>query len=295
MKHLILILALCICLAACKKTTTSANTNAHISPPSTTSTLIITVNSATITAGQSVILTASGATSYTWMPSGATTNTINVAPNSTTSYTVTGTQGGNSGTAISVVTVVTSTITSKDSVWFNLNFIYPGPVKVISFDSAFAKNFMFAYDTNTVRLYLNGQKINASSYNYYVLYHIGNSNGWLQSAQNYPTNTSSTLKTPILMNKNDSLTLEVDSAYCFFSSNTTFNFVDLLIDKNGHVPYNNTQVTTTEYTCTYNTELMSATANGTNLRWVGLAPMNGANAQQQWYIGGKYKCTWVNH
>jgi gliding motility-associated-like protein len=69
---------------------------------------VITVNSPTICAGQTAVLTASGASSYTWTP-GATSsgiNTANASPSVTTTYTVAGTAGGGcSGTAVSTVTV----------------------------------------------------------------------------------------------------------------------------------------------------------------------------------------------
>jgi Zn-dependent metalloprotease len=53
----------------------------------------LTVNDITICDGTSGILTASGATSYTWT-TGATTNTISVSPTVTTVYNVTGVSGG---------------------------------------------------------------------------------------------------------------------------------------------------------------------------------------------------------
>ncbi len=64
------------------------------------------VNSPTICAGQTATLTATGATTYTWtggLPNGATVTTPVL--NSTTSYTVTGSNGGCSNTAVSTVTV----------------------------------------------------------------------------------------------------------------------------------------------------------------------------------------------
>lgn len=64
----------------------------------------ITVNSPTICPTQTVILTASGATSYTWN-TGATTNTISVSPSTTTNYTVIGSNGTCSSTRINTVTV----------------------------------------------------------------------------------------------------------------------------------------------------------------------------------------------
>ncbi|MFY7886013.1 MAG: beta strand repeat-containing protein, partial [Dolichospermum sp.] len=49
----------------------------------------LTSSSATICAGQSTTITASGATSYTWLPSGSGTSSV-VSPTATTVYTVTG-------------------------------------------------------------------------------------------------------------------------------------------------------------------------------------------------------------
>ena len=69
--------------------------------------LALTVNSPTICAGQTANITASGATSYTWT-AGATSSGVNTAtasPVATTSYTVTGTDLGCTGTAVSTVTV----------------------------------------------------------------------------------------------------------------------------------------------------------------------------------------------
>ena len=60
----------------------------------------VTVNSSTICNGQSATLTASNATTYVWS-SGQTTSSITVSPAATTSFTVTGTTGTCSGTAIS--------------------------------------------------------------------------------------------------------------------------------------------------------------------------------------------------
>lgn len=70
---------------------------------------VITVPSATICAGNTVALTASGASAYIWSPatglSNTTTGTVFSNPTTTTTYTVIGTNGGCSGSAITVVTV----------------------------------------------------------------------------------------------------------------------------------------------------------------------------------------------
>jgi PKD repeat protein len=66
----------------------------------------ITVNSPTICTGESVILTASGASTYTWN-TGASGASITVSPNITTVYTVVGATSCNSGNGSSTVTVNT--------------------------------------------------------------------------------------------------------------------------------------------------------------------------------------------
>lgn len=62
------------------------------------------VNSPTICAGQTAILTATGGTTYSW-DTGSTANPLSVTPAVTTSYTVTATTGGCTGTAVATVTV----------------------------------------------------------------------------------------------------------------------------------------------------------------------------------------------
>ena len=64
----------------------------------------VTVNNATVCAGVSALLTASGATTYSWS-TGSAANPLSISPASTTSYTVTGTSAGCMGTAVARVTV----------------------------------------------------------------------------------------------------------------------------------------------------------------------------------------------
>jgi gliding motility-associated-like protein len=72
----------------------------------------VTVNSTTICAGGSAILTASGGFPYLWSPGGAMTNSITVSPGSTTSYSVTGGTCPSSATGVVTVTPLpTSTFT----------------------------------------------------------------------------------------------------------------------------------------------------------------------------------------
>jgi PKD repeat protein len=90
---------------------TVTGTDANLCSASATSTVTVvgqpsvTVNGATICAGDNAVLTASGASTYGWSE-GSTGTSITVAPSTTTTYTVTGTAGaGCSNTATSTVNV----------------------------------------------------------------------------------------------------------------------------------------------------------------------------------------------
>lgn len=89
-------------------TITATDANGCTANSSTTITVnplpVITVNSASVCAGQSAVLTASGATSYSWT-GGLSGNPATAFPAATTSYTVTGTMSGCAGTAVATVTV----------------------------------------------------------------------------------------------------------------------------------------------------------------------------------------------
>ncbi len=61
--------------------------NVNVNP---TPTVAIAASSNNICSGQSAVLTASGATTFTWMPGNATSTTLTVTPNATSSYTLTG-------------------------------------------------------------------------------------------------------------------------------------------------------------------------------------------------------------
>jgi hypothetical protein len=65
-----------------------------------------TASSASVCAGASTTLTATGAASYTWQPGNLSGNTISVTPGGTTTYTVTGTSGACSAVATVTVTVL---------------------------------------------------------------------------------------------------------------------------------------------------------------------------------------------
>ncbi|MBN8701932.1 MAG: choice-of-anchor L domain-containing protein [Bacteroidetes bacterium] len=75
---------------------------------------IVTANSTSICSGQNAALTATGATSYVWN-NASTTHVIIVAPTTTTSYTVTGTQAGCSATSVATVSVAPLPIVSVSS------------------------------------------------------------------------------------------------------------------------------------------------------------------------------------
>ncbi len=76
----------------------------------------IAVSNATICAGNSTTLTATGATNYTWAPGGQTTSSIVVTPTTNTTYTITGSNGActNSTTAsVNISTTPTLSASSK--------------------------------------------------------------------------------------------------------------------------------------------------------------------------------------
>jgi subtilisin family serine protease len=80
----------------------------------TTPTVGASASPATICAGQSSTITASGATTYSWMPGAQTTTVITVNPASTTIYTVTGMNGSCSSTRTILVNVTAApTVTAS--------------------------------------------------------------------------------------------------------------------------------------------------------------------------------------
>ncbi len=79
--------------------------------------ITVTINSSTICSGQTASLTANGATSYTWSTGATSTgsNTANVSPMTTATYTVTGTDNLCSASAISTISVDPSITVSVNS------------------------------------------------------------------------------------------------------------------------------------------------------------------------------------
>jgi PKD repeat protein len=78
-----------------------------------TPTVTTTASSTTICSGNSTTLTASGATTYSWLPGPLSGSPVTVSPGTTTTYTVTGTTAGCTGTATRIITVnPTPTVTA---------------------------------------------------------------------------------------------------------------------------------------------------------------------------------------
>ncbi len=84
--------------------TTAGCTGTATATVTVAASLTVTVNSPSICAGASATLTAGGANTYVWSD-GSTDNPLIVSPASTTTYDVTGSSGGCSGTVTSTVTV----------------------------------------------------------------------------------------------------------------------------------------------------------------------------------------------
>ena len=91
-------------------TSGSCSANAIATVTVTQVPIAVSPTSTTICSGQNTTLTASGATTYSWSPGGATTAAITVAPTSATTYTVTGTVSGCTKTATATVNVTTVNI-----------------------------------------------------------------------------------------------------------------------------------------------------------------------------------------
>lgn len=79
-----------------------------VSVPVTTSGVPLTIaaSSPSVCAGSSVVLTAAGASNYTWQPGGFTTAIVTVTPNSNTTYSLTGSNGSCLGYTTALVSVV---------------------------------------------------------------------------------------------------------------------------------------------------------------------------------------------
>jgi gliding motility-associated-like protein len=88
--------------------TTSASASITLGTPITVG---VSATSSTVCAGTTTTLTATGATNYNWQPGGQTTNTIVVAPSSSTTYTLIGTDGTNCADTTTFLVTVNPTPT----------------------------------------------------------------------------------------------------------------------------------------------------------------------------------------
>ena len=85
-----------------------------------------TTSNSMLCSGQTAILTANGATSYTWMPLGSVSQTISVAPSSPTTYTLLGQSScGNAFTTITQNVSICTDISSSERV--DTPTVYPNP------------------------------------------------------------------------------------------------------------------------------------------------------------------------
>lgn len=106
----------------------------------------ISVSSATICNGTSTVISASGATTYTWN-TGAHTNTLSVNPGSTTIYTVNGSIGSCTGTATSTVSVNAIPTLTLNS---NPVSICPGQTATLTATGANTYTWTTGFSTSTI-------------------------------------------------------------------------------------------------------------------------------------------------
>jgi PKD repeat protein len=92
----------------------SGCSNVNVGTVTVKATPVIAANNATICSGNSVLLNASGATTYSWS-SGATTSSISVSPAANATYTVQGITNGCTGIKTVTVTVKTTPTVSVNS------------------------------------------------------------------------------------------------------------------------------------------------------------------------------------
>jgi len=131
---------------------------------------VVTVNSATVCNGTSSTLTANGATTYSWSTS-QSGNSISVTPGSTTSYTVTGTNGnGCKNTAVSTVSVnPVPTVNTAPTISPSNCGASTGSITGIGITGVGALSYTWTNSSNVV--VGNSQNINnqpASTYNVFV-------------------------------------------------------------------------------------------------------------------------------
>lgn len=111
--------------------TTNSCTNTRTVSVTVNSQPTVAVANASICSGNSTILTATGATNYTWMPGGQLTNTVSVSPGSTTIYTITGATGTCTNS-----TNATVNVTSTPTLVANSATICPGQTATLTASGA---------------------------------------------------------------------------------------------------------------------------------------------------------------
>ncbi len=111
--------------------TTNSCTNTRTVSATVNSQPTVAVANASICSGNSTILTATGATNYTWMPGGQLTNTVSVNPGSTTIYTITGATG-----TCTTSTNATVNVTSTPTLVANSATICPGQTATLTASGA---------------------------------------------------------------------------------------------------------------------------------------------------------------
>ena len=83
-------------------------------------TITVSASLATVCVGSPTTLTASGGTTYAWMPGNLTGASVVVSPTATTTYTVTGSSSGCSATATITITVNTGSLLSASASLLNI-------------------------------------------------------------------------------------------------------------------------------------------------------------------------------
>ncbi|MBK6984858.1 MAG: gliding motility-associated C-terminal domain-containing protein [Bacteroidetes bacterium] len=111
--------------------TTNSCTNTRTVSVTVNAQPTVAVANASICSGNSTILTATGATNYTWMPGGQLTNTVSVNPGSTTIYTITGATG-----TCTTSTNATVNVTSTPTLVANSVTICPGQTATLTASGA---------------------------------------------------------------------------------------------------------------------------------------------------------------
>ncbi|HEY1037943.1 MAG TPA: PKD-like domain-containing protein, partial [Bacteroidia bacterium] len=240
--------------SSCTMTSTSQTIN--VAPPS------LTVNNATICAGDIATLTATGASSFSWNPGGATTSSINVSPGTTATYTVTGVQG-NGCTTNKIATVNVNPLPVMTSI--NSSIICSGGSVTIPLTASQPSSFVWLAGDNTsttgesisnqTSSLLSNNITNISSVPQQVFYGV------------VPTNTTTSCQGPsqtvtVTVNPTPTITSSFGTTVCSGSS-VGFNFTSNVSPTTFSWYTNDHASTTGESTTSQNNSIL--TDNITNL------------------------------